>query len=215
MNNMTTSDGEIKSLVKIIRNESIGSLPWNSAQTNDWTSASLKTYLNGDWYTSNLTNYDDLIESIVWNLGGYYSPNPTITASEFYTYERGTIVYSGRTTTWSGKVALMYPSDYGYATNGGDTGRDVCLSTQLYNWSSNSDCYSNDFLYLVSCEWQLSPYSPDSVGAYHVAGSNICSDYSRNYHEARPSLYLKSDTQILSGDGTSDSPWIIGEDSVK
>jgi flagellar basal body-associated protein FliL len=221
MNNMTTSDEETKSLVKIIRNESIGSYAWNSNDVNNWTAASLKTYLNGSWYTSYLTNYDDLVESVVWHLGGYNTGE--ITANAFYAYERGTTVYSGRPTTWTGKVALIYPSDYGYATSGGSTtNRETCLLTALYNWNSTDpdiiDCKNNDFLFDSSnWQWLLTPNSSASnFVSYVVSDGGVGIAYRTSHtYLVRPSLYLKSDTQILSGDGTSDNPWIIGEDSVK
>ena len=68
----------------------------------------------------------------------------------FYKRERGTTVYSGRSTSWTGKVGLMYPSDYGYATSGGTTtNRASCLAKEMYNWddSSVSDCKNNDWMY--------------------------------------------------------------------
>ena len=44
-----------------------------------------------------------------------------------YEKERGTTVYSERPTKWTGKIGLMYPSDYGYATSGGSTtNREAC-----------------------------------------------------------------------------------------
>ena len=45
-----------------------------------------------------------MIESVVWNLGGTSSNSAT--ADTFYTAERGTTVYSGRPTTWTGKVGI-------------------------------------------------------------------------------------------------------------
>ena len=89
------------------------------------------------------------IESVVWNLGGTANYDSAI-ASHFYGYERGTTVYSVHATTWTGKVGLMYPSDYGYATSGGSTtNRATCLAKEMYNWygSDVSDCKSNDYLY--------------------------------------------------------------------
>jgi hypothetical protein len=209
MNNMTTSEGDTTSLIKIIRNESIGSYAWDSNSVNDWTTASLNTYLNGDWYDSNLTDYDNLLESVVWKLGGYSTS--AITTSTLYAYERNTVVYSDRPTEWAGKLALMYPSDYGYATGGGDTGRDTCLTYNLYTWGSYSGCYGKDFLYLGSYEWSLMPYSSQSYNAFRLNGSgnanygNVSSSYA-----VRPVGYLKPGTKILSGSGTSNDPWIIG-----
>jgi hypothetical protein len=212
MNNMSISSSTKKySLVKIIRESSIGKYAWDENNVNDWTTASLNTYLNGDWYTSNLKDYDNLIESVVWKLGGYSSAS--ITTKQFYAYERGTIVYSGRPTEWTGKIALMYPSDYGYATSGGDIGRDTCLTYSLYSWGSYNDCKSNDFLRLGSFDWTLMPYSSYSFFALSVYSSgNVNYDNVPNYSPVRPAFYLKYNTQILSGTGTSTDPWIIGID---
>ena len=75
-----------------------------------------------------------MIEEVIWNTGtadttGWSSYLPII-----YKWERsggngraGCSNTTGgcsdtvqRTTTWRGKVGLMYPSDFGYATDGGD-----------------------------------------------------------------------------------------------
>ena len=114
------------------------------------------------------------IDTITWKLGGTsnYSSTNTI---QFYTYERGTTVYTGRPTEWQGKVGLMYPSDYGYATSGGSTSnRTSCLNKELYNWdsSSYSDCKNNDWLYDSSTvQWTLAPYSSDSYHVFYVSRS--------------------------------------------
>ena len=55
------------------------------------------------------------IAEVTWNLGGWNDAQ--IFSNEIYGYERGTTVYSGRSTTWPGRIALPYPSDYGYATD--------------------------------------------------------------------------------------------------
>ena len=164
-------------LIKIIRSESLGSIAWDSANTNDWSTASLQTTLNGDYlngsgsYASTGIKSDtarNMIETVTWKLGGTasYTSSSNGLASHFYGYERGTTVYSGRPTTWSGKVALMYPSDYGYATSGGSTtNRDACLAKELYNWDSSSfsDCKNNDWLYDSSTyQWTLTPNTSNS-----------------------------------------------------
>jgi hypothetical protein len=82
-------------------------------------------------------------------------------------------VYSDNATTWTGKIALMYPSDYGYATSGGSiTNRDTCLTLSLYNWkdSSYSDCKNNDYLYDSSYnQWTLMPYSSMDSYIFYVS----------------------------------------------
>jgi hypothetical protein len=205
MNNMTTSDGETKSLVKVIRSTSTGYTRVDKKSKNNWESTSLSSDLNGDWYTANLADYDNLIESVVWKLGGYSSTS--ITAKQFYTYERGTKVYSGNSTEWTGKIGLMYPSDYGYATSGGDIGRSTCLSYNLNSWKSYGDCYNNDFMPYSA--WMITPYSSNSSvvfqSYYFLSGSNTY-----NNGNVYPTMYLNSNVRILSGRGTSENPWIIG-----
>ncbi len=128
-----------------------------SGYSNDWTTSSLKALLNekylyGDtagtvrYYTgqrgttslsldmSSIGIKNDetrsLISSNLWNLGGYSSYS--IYSYQAYTYERGTTVYSGRPTEWTGNIAIPYPSDYGYAAD-----LSKCSSRTLYNYNNN------------------------------------------------------------------------------
>ena len=213
-------------LIKIIRNDSIGNIAWDSANTNDWSTASLQTTLNGDYlngsgsYASTGIKSDtarNMIETVTWKLGGTasYTSSSNGLASHFYGYERGTTVYSGRPTTWSGKVALMYPSDYGYATSGGSTtNRDACLAKELYNWDSSSfsDCKNNDWLYDSSTyQWTLTPNSSGSGNVFNVYGTG-CVNFpfrAAGSNGVRPSVYLTSNVKISGGDGTSNSPYTL------
>jgi uncharacterized protein YcnI len=217
MNNMQTESNGTQSLVKIIRADIVGQYAWNSSNTNDWTTSSLNVLLNsGDLYETYIKSYDNLFESVVWNLGGYSTANGVLTSS-YYTYERGTTVYGSNPTTWTGKIALMYPSDYGYATSGGNTtNRETCLAKDLYNWDSSSvsDCKNNDYLYNSSWyQWILTPYSSNSVRVFHVNSTGYVDTFYVYDHNlvVRPVGYLKSDVVISGGEGTSDSPWIISK----
>ena len=196
-------------LVKIIRNESIGSFLWDnkasgtgsstsSDGSNDWSDSTLQLVLNEGayWNRTNgtcpsggngaTTNCDfsangltdeakSMIETVTWKLGGTgsYSSASDGLARHFYGYERGTTVYSGRPTTWQGKIALMYPSDYGYATSGGSTtNREACLAKELSNWdsSSYSDCKNNDWLFNSgTSQWTLTPRSSRSCYVFNVS----------------------------------------------
>ena len=213
-------------LIKIIRSESLGSIAWDSANTNDWSTASLQTTLNGDYlngsgsYASTGIKSDtarNMIETVTWKLGGTasYTSSSNGLASHFYGYERGTTVYSGRPTTWSGKVALMYPSDYGYATSGGSTtNRDACLAKELYKWDSSSfsDCKNNDWLYDSSTyQWTLTPSSSNSGGVFDVGNTGYVNFSFIAYASSgvRPSVYLTSNVKISGGDGTSNSPYTL------
>ena len=179
--NMTKEDGSKEDLVKIIRDDSLGSIAWDSNNVNDWSTASLQTTLNGTYYNGTYAtgafkndSTRNAIESVVWNLGGTadYKTSSNGLASHWYGYERGTTVYSGRPTTWTGKIAIMYPSDYGYATAGGTTtNRASCLAKELYNWDGSgvSDCKNNDYLFKSAyTQWTLAPDSSDSSIAFIV-----------------------------------------------
>ena len=185
--NMTKEDGTKEDLVKIIRDDSLGNIAWASSNVNDWSTASLQTTLNGDYYNGTYAtgafkndSTRNAIESVVWNLGGTanYSSASNGLASHWYGYERGTTVYTDRPTTWTGKIALMYPSDYGYATAGGTTtNRASCLAKELYNWDGSgvSDCKNNDYLFKSSySQWTLAPDSSDSSYAFTVYAGGVC-----------------------------------------
>ena len=220
--NMTKEDGAKEDLVKIIRDDSLGSLVWDSS-VNDWSKASLQTTLNGEYYngtyaTGALKNDTtrNAIESVVWNLGGTatYNSSSNGLASHWYGYERGTTVYSGRPTTWTGKIALMYPSDYGYATSGGSTtDRTTCLAKELYNWDGSevSDCKNNDYLFKRLNQWTLAPYSSSSNSAFIVGSAGyvaVNGDGVGLTFAVRPAAYLKSSISLSSvGDGSSTSPY--------
>ena len=204
--------------------------------SNDWSDSALQKVLNEgsywnriigscpsgqngatetcDFSESGLTNdAKNMISESVWNLGGSNSYNKT--AKDFYKLERESTVYSGRPTKWTGKVGLMYPSDYGYATSGGSTtDRSACLTTSLYSWSGSNtnDCKMNDWLYSNnSNQWTLTPYSSSSVSIFIVYSTGMLS-YS-GAHDASvssPSVYLTPDIGIESrGVGTSISPFVL------
>ena len=212
-------------LIKIIRNDSIGNITWDTANTNNWSTASLQKTLNGDYlngsgsYASNGIKNNttrNMIANVTWKLGGTanYTSASNGLASHFYGYERGTTVYSGRPTTWQGKIALMYPSDYGYATSGGaTTNREACLAKELYNWdsSSYSDCNNNDWIFNNDYQWTLTPPSFNSSYVFGVHNAGYVSDgnYARDSNGVRPSVYLTSNVGISGGDGTMNNPYIL------
>ena len=265
-----------ESLVKIVRNESLGNYSWDSSESsinsgwgvNEWSQADLMYELNCDGkstkycrdditegYLSNLTTgsttwynnsnnaktgtYEyrknirslsiDKVAKVRWNLGGY---NTVASALNMYNAERGTLHVSNpsdgitRTNTWDGKIALIYPSDYGYATVGGTTtNKSSCRAKELYNWydSSYSDCKNNDWVYKSQSiswgsnktEWLISPSASYSDCASYLIWSgyvNAFDDGVDAQFAVRPTFYL--DSSILkivgTGDGTKDNAYRVG-----
>ena len=220
--NLTKEDGSKEDLVKIIKDDSLGSIAWDSNNVNDWSTASLQTTLNGTYYNGTYAtgafkndSTRNAIESVVWNLGGTadYKTSSNGLASHWYGYERGTTVYSGRPTTWTGKIAIMYPSDYGYATAGGaTTNRAACLAKKLYNWDGSgvSDCKNNDYLYKSSYyQWTLAPGSSNARYVFGVDTEGFVGrNNAYNTNSVRPAVFLKSNISITDvGIGTAESPF--------
>ena len=211
----------------------------SSYGSNDWTDSALMEVLNNGAYWNRTsgncpsgrngatTSCDfssiglteeakALIGDAVWKLGGTASYTSTSNGlpNHFYGYERGTTVYSGRPTYWVGKIGLMYPSDYGYATSGGTTtNRESCLAKEMYNWdsSSYSDCKNNDYLYNSSYRWTITPYSSISYYVFVVfsTGFVYLNSASNSGNSVSPVLYLKSTVQITGGEGTSENPFTL------
>ena len=173
-----------------------------SCTSIDFTSTGLKNDLTRN-----------AIESVVWNLGGTATFNTVNNglASHWYGYERGTTVYSGHATTWTGKVGLIYPSDYGYATAGSSKiDRTTCLAKELHNWKSLAACGYNDYLSKTNEDkYTLSPKSSNASDISFVySQGGITFNYAglTNFY-VYPTLYLKSSISISSGDGSSSSPY--------
>ena len=214
----SSENGQPEKRLKIIRNESLGVMIYDSDFHSDWSRASLQEYLNGEYYNIIESTSQALIGDTYWNLGGTatYDSSSNGLASHWYGYERGTKVYDGYPTYWVGKIGIMYPSDYGYATSGGTTtNRESCLAKELgiNGWgnSSYSDCKNNDYLYDSSLyQWTITPKIDSSDAIFYVTSSGyIYYKYASDYSGLRPVLYLKSDVTITGGDGTSVNPFIL------
>ena len=197
---------------------------------NEWRQAKLMIELNTDyintsqtvgtttWYNGNINSksgsydyknniksrYIDKIANVRWNLGGYDSFS---TVKNHYVAERGTTHISNpsdgvkRTDYWDGKVGLMYPSDYGYASTD-----DGCR-----NNLQNCDSYKeNNWLFNSSNQLTLSPSSsvPDTV-FYVTFSGYVNSRGAYNTSGVRPVLFLKSDVVIAEGTGTESDPFIL------
>ena len=219
-----------KNLVKIIRDDVLDGLAWDKSNTNDWTASSLKSLLNGAYYnaqdgtssgycygysttvTANCdytkrgiqSGYRGMIANVTWYLGGYSSNSAT--AGSFYGYERGTTVYSGRPTSTTGYIGLMYPSDYGYSVLSSSCARTTNLGS--YNTAS---CAGASWLYGKGTEWTLTPYSSNSSYVFNLNYLGyVLYDFSNNGSGSRPVLYLDASVYKIDGDGSLKNPYIVG-----
>ena len=240
-NNITTIDKlgneKTESLVKIVKNESLGDYSWNSSGSdknnglgiNEWSQADLMTELNTDYINQNPTstttlwfngynnaqngsyNYSNNIKSrsldkvanVRWNTSrAEYGAS----ALNSYNQERSTTPINTpsdnvpRFNTWDGKIALIYPSDYGYAST-----NEACrggLNSVDANY--NGYCKNENWLFNSSFQWTLSPYSGNVYSVFSVTSGGYVGGYNAsNAYGVRPVLFLKSDVVIAGGTGES------------
>ena len=225
VNNLGDGAPSVNNTVKIIRDDAIGSFAWHKSNTNDWTAASLNIeilnnlYLNsssgtcyfyitsvGKAYSfvdNGLANVQDFIENATWNLGGYNSTS--VTTANMYTYERGTTVYSGRPVVTTGKVGLMYPSDYGYSVTNANCSH---TSKNLGSYNSSS-CGGKAWLLKYGYEWTNSPASGYFSTVFGVGeNASLYHNYGADHgYGVRPVLYLKSNVYVTGGDGSINNPY--------
>ena len=151
----------------------------------------------------------NMIEEVTWNLGGWNTSQ--IYSDVAYKKERGTTVISGNKTIWTGKIALAYPSDYGYAAN-----FSQCNQTLIKY--KDSTCTSNNWMKVIlsttsNFEWLLTHYSDDTNDVWYVPSNGFVGYYVSAYKPfvVVPTLYLNSDISIVGGTGTSDNPYLISK----
>ena len=224
--------GNVEQRMKLVRGEIIKNDYWNKASNgngyNDWTAdnAILKLFLNGDYYnrTGDAATYGlkasarGMIGDAKYYLGGNNTTSGT--TEEIYAWERGTTVCgacNSDTTklTWTGKVALMYPSDeymvYGNGVNATCySSPSGCSGTNAQTgWVYNSNKLNGS----IVTTWLLSPYSSNFNYAFRADGGGGLSYYSGNFNSngVRPVVYLKSNIKIADGTGEVGSEYTLEE----
>lgn len=230
--------------VKLIRNESIGTYPWDNKDTttgaeadygsNDWTTARLMKLLNPGYTKESVNNslyYNskggqcyagvnnaetpcdftytgikndttrNMIADAKWSLLGWLDEGVNVYADQSYKLENtsGT-VYTGNKTSWTGKIALPYPSDYAYSAYLGK-----CTSTlgEYSNCSSWMKTIFNSKTIAL-----LTPIVSSSM-VFHVVGGSLDlgEPYAALDSEIFPTLYLNANVSIKTGTGTLNSPY--------
>ena len=164
--------------------------------------------------------YQNMISNSVWNIGGnsYTGSAPySLNLLTQYNRERDKITYqNSRPTKWTGKVGLIYASDYGYAStytechNNLRVGVTYDKATNKWDYS-NGLCKTDNWLAKNSWYWTLSPYSGDSAGVFGVLGGGAVDSYGAyNANSVFPAVFLKSNILIESGVGTKTNPYKLG-----
>ena len=160
-----------------------------------------------------------LIDNHIWNTGATEYNMRTDTLA-FYQAERGSvngkICSSGkmcndtvtRTTTWTGYIGLPYGTDWAYASS-----ESVCETNMQTKDDSNVYiCKNNNWMQRNTWAWYLSPVGNLSYAfnAWSVSdGGGAGSNSAASSYAVAPSIYLKSNVLIESGNGTSTDPYTL------
>ena len=206
-------------------------LNYDLTSNTNWSTFS---YAGGNSYeqydhTKGLTaSAQRLIDNAVWHLGGikntYYTP-----VQDLYSIERGDSVWPAgsnsstavcndgfcpRSTKWTGKVALPYPSDVLLAVGGPN--RNVCLGKNIGEFhlldleDPTLNCDRNIWLSSNSnVMWTITPSS-----AYKERAILMSNNRATYLETGRPSLinpvvYLKSTVVTKGGTGSPKNPYVI------
>ena len=148
-----------------------------------------------------------MIEEAKWYTGAGLITGTT--SSQFYNQKRGNVtgpadigISITKTTSWIGKVGLMYPSDYGYAS------RECYENEKLYQADKNDYrqeiCVRTNWMYNNNFQWTLSSYVGAISNVIHVHNYGNLGYIAafRTYYLTRPVTYLTSDVKIVGGDRT-------------
>ena len=174
---------------------SVGTYYWNPSGTNTWSSSSLTTTnLNSTFLNSISSTYRNQIADATWYVNGY-STNSATPATWHDNESTGT--------TWTGKIGLMYVSDYGFAAS------NSAWTTNVGSYNSSS-ITSNNWMYMGLTECTISRRSSNTYSAYVVNSSGNGGNYSvssgSGASAVRPSFYLTSSVSYASGSGTATDP---------
>ena len=186
---------------------SLSSIPYyywsgsSSKYSNEWSSSTLNTsILNGTYITTLGSEWSELIENHIWQVGENSWTNiENTTVKNAYTNE---IISPAEETTYQAKIGLMYVSDYGYAAS-------------PENWNSilttygNNQNRNNNWMYMGAEEWTITSDSDNFDRAFliDVLGGAGFSGVGLTVYAVRPTFYLESSVEISGGTGTSTDPY--------
>ena len=186
-----------------------GSLYWN-AKSGTCYNGSNNATTSCDFTNTGLKNDTTrkLIAETTYYTRGH--DNKNIFVDAMYDKERvsGTVITGvtpTRTLTWTGKIAIPYPSDYGYAA-------DLSLCQKQLGSYNDATCTANNWMKNIlapSYGWLLTPNSGYAYHAWRVSSSgNVYSnDFAYSAYGVSPVLSLISELDIGPGTGTSSSPY--------
>lgn len=184
------------------------SLNHNDDDTTTWYDGAKNAQTAVYNYNNNIKKeYQGLIESVVWNIGSWNSNDILLTKFNSKTgiddgmYGKERYNTKTRPKTWTGKIGLIYPTDYAFASEDAK-----CTKLNVAN------CTNLNYLSKSSNYWTITHNSGNATNVWNTQSSKaMTTSAASSAYDVYPSLYLKADTKILrnEGDGTKDKPYKI------
>ncbi len=213
--NIDDGTGKLETRVKVIKATPYSEDSWDASGSNNWARpATLNTTLNTTYYASLDSEVQNLIGNSVWNLGAsdVYTKLNTI---ESYNYERGNTKYCDdindsstcNSTAWNGKIALIYPSDYGFSSS-------TCKDNTILNAYGDEICKNNSWIFSDSTSnmWFLTALSiKNTLVNFMPITGRADNNYAYSKRRILPSFFLKSNTLLITKnhDGNFNNPYIV------
>ena len=179
---------------------------WNQTnEENVWSESNLnKVNLNTNFITNIGTTWASKIATTTWKVsGGVFTGLPSETyQNEIANSQSGDNSTTGGT-EYSGKIGLMYVSDYGFA-----------VSSDMWTLALNSytkTATDNNWIYMGDGDWTISPMTTmsDCVHVISTDGKIVIGFVGMDSFGVRPVFNLDTSVTYVSGDGTKSLPIII------
>ena len=176
---------------------------WNQTnEENVWSESNLnKVNLNTNFITNIGTTWASKIATTTWKVaGGVFTGLPSETyQNEIANSQSGDNSTTGGT-EYSGKIGLMYVSDYGFA-----------VSSDMWTLALNSytkTATDNNWMYMGAGDWTISPMTTmsDYVHVISTDGKIIIGFVGMDSFGVRPVFNLENSVTYSSGGGSSDNP---------
>ena len=176
---------------------------WNQTnEENVWSESNLnKVNLNTNFITNIGTTWASKIATTTWKVaGGVFTGLPSETyQNEIANSQSGDNSTTGGT-EYSGKIGLMYVSDYGFA-----------VSSDMWTLALNSytkTATDNNWIYMGDGDWTISPMTTmsDYVHVISTDGKIVIGFVGMDSFGVRPVFNLENSVTYSSGGGSSDNP---------
>ena len=178
--------------IKIMKNESIGDMAWDSSSNNNWSRpATLNTYLNDNYYDSlSGKSKVQMVESEYYIGGVKQDNNDTLNQ-----------ILDEKSKTWTGKIGLATLSEYIRANS-----KTTCDT--YYKANNNNDCIKSNWMFSPGDWWTLTPDANTNNTVLYPEWHGYFDSNITGLYIVRPVITISSEV-TLNGSGTQSDPYTI------